>query len=160
MHVCQLIQIVVMSVLARLIRVMVISMQTLMQILACQFSSTLIFSFYKPGLITLVVSQAAKQDDSKPAFHYSDNKESLYRPPTSEELNSLKETESLFHSSLLHMQINELLAEVCLRKRRKKLEETLHSLNELLMSLPDGDQQDVSTPYIYLITMELLNILN
>ncbi|CAB3999175.1 Nucleolar 6 [Paramuricea clavata] len=90
------------------------------------------------------VTKAAKQDDSKPAFHYSDNKESLYRPPTSEELNSLKETESLFHSSLLHMQINELLAEVCLRKRKKKLEETLHSLNELLMSLPDGDQQDIS----------------
>ena len=68
----------------------------------------------------------------------------MYRPPTSEELNSLKETESLFQSSLLHMQINELLAEVCLRKRKKKLEETLHLLNELLMSLPDGEQRDVS----------------
>ena len=42
------------------------------------------------------------------------------------------------------MQINELLSEVCLRKRKKKLEETLHLLNELLMSLSDGDQQDVS----------------
>ena len=92
----------------------------------------------------LFVCQAAKQNEVQPTFHYSDNKGSLYRPPTSEELNSLKETENLFHSSLLHMQINELLSEVCLRKRKKKVEETLHLLNELLMSLPDGDQQDVS----------------
>ncbi|XP_028408170.1 nucleolar protein 6-like isoform X2 [Dendronephthya gigantea] len=42
------------------------------------------------------------------------------------------------------MQINELLAEVCLRKRKKKLEQTLHLLNELLTSLPDGEQQDIS----------------
>lgn len=47
------------------------------------------------------------------------------------------------------MQINELLSEVCLRKRKKKLEESLHLLNELLMSLPDGDQQDVSILYYF-----------
>lgn len=85
----------------------------------------------------------AKTEKEKPEFHYSDNKKSLYRPPTSEELNSLKETEDLFHSSLLHMQINELLAEVCLRKKKKKLDNVLCSLHELIMSLPDGDQQDV-----------------
>ncbi len=98
-----------------------------------------------------IVFQSAKQDDTKPSFHYSDNKESLYRPPTSEELNSLRETENLFHSSLLHMQINELLAEVCLRKKKKKLEETLHLLNELLMSLPDGDQHDVSNIFYIIV---------
>ena len=42
------------------------------------------------------------------------------------------------------MQINELLAEVCHRKRKKKPEQTLHRLNELFMLLPDGEQQDVS----------------
>lgn len=30
----------------------------------------------------------------------------LYKPPTSEELNQLKETENLFHSSLLRMQVH------------------------------------------------------
>ncbi|XP_046857111.1 nucleolar protein 6-like isoform X2 [Xenia sp. Carnegie-2017] len=89
-------------------------------------------------------AKVAKKEQEKPEFHYSDNKKSLYRPPTSEELNSLKETEDLFHSSLLHMQINELLAEVCLRKKKKKLDNVLCSLHELIMSLPDGDQQDLS----------------
>lgn len=90
-------------------------------------------------------------EDVPASFHYSDNKESLYRPPTSEEMNSLKETENLFQSSLLHMQINELLSEVCLKKKKRKLEETLHSLNELLISLPDGEEYDVciETEYIY-----------
>ena len=78
------------------------------------------------------------------SFHYSDNKESLYRPPTAEEMNSLKETENLFQSSLLHMQLSELLLEVSLRKKKKKLEETLHLLNKLLMNLPDGDEHEVS----------------
>ena len=32
-------------------------------------------------------------------------RDSLYRPPTSEEINSLKETENLFKSSLFRMQV-------------------------------------------------------
>lgn len=32
----------------------------------------------------------------------------LYRPPTAEELNQLKEAESLFHCSLLKMQVSPL----------------------------------------------------
>lgn len=32
----------------------------------------------------------------------------LYRPPTAEELNQLKEAESLFHCSLLKMQVGDL----------------------------------------------------
>lgn len=32
----------------------------------------------------------------------------LYRPPTAEELNQLKEAESLFHCSLLKMQVSSL----------------------------------------------------
>ncbi|GCC43194.1 hypothetical protein chiPu_0027140, partial [Chiloscyllium punctatum] len=33
------------------------------------------------------------------------NKRELYKPPTNEELNQLKETENLFHSTLLRMQV-------------------------------------------------------
>lgn len=67
-------------------------------------------------------------------------KDSLYRPPTSEEITSLKETENLFKSSLFRMQITELLAEVQPKKdRNKALDEVLHELNTLLLSLPDGE---------------------
>uniref|UniRef100_A0A4W5QFX3 Uncharacterized protein n=1 Tax=Hucho hucho TaxID=62062 RepID=A0A4W5QFX3_9TELE len=45
----------------------------------------------------------------------------LYKPPTAEELNQLKEAESLFHCSLLKMQMEELLKEVILSERRKYL---------------------------------------
>uniref|UniRef100_A0A665SXI0 Nucleolar protein 6 n=1 Tax=Echeneis naucrates TaxID=173247 RepID=A0A665SXI0_ECHNA len=44
----------------------------------------------------------------------------LYRPPTVEELNQLKEAESLFHCSLLKMQMEELLKEVALSDNRKR----------------------------------------
>ena len=33
------------------------------------------------------------------------NKKELYKPPTSEELNQLKETENLYHSSLFRLQV-------------------------------------------------------
>ena len=33
-------------------------------------------------------------------------KGSLYKPPTSSELNELKETENLFHSNLFRMQVS------------------------------------------------------
>ncbi|KAJ7384542.1 Nucleolar protein 6 [Desmophyllum pertusum] len=69
-------------------------------------------------------------------------KDSLYRPPTSEEINALKETENLFKSSLFRMQITELLSEVQPKKdRNKSLDEVLHELNTLLLSLPDGKKE-------------------
>jgi len=69
-------------------------------------------------------------------------KESLYRPPTSEEINALKETENLFKSSLFRMQITELLSEVQPKKdRNKALDDILHELNTLLLSLPDGKKE-------------------
>ena len=36
-------------------------------------------------------------------------KSSLYKPPTSSELNELKETENLFHSNLFRMQVSVLV---------------------------------------------------
>lgn len=43
----------------------------------------------------------------------------LYRPPTAEELNQLKEAESLFHCSLLKMQVR-YLTRMGTRKKKKK----------------------------------------
>ncbi|KAK3732920.1 hypothetical protein QZH41_012680 [Actinostola sp. cb2023] len=77
------------------------------------------------------------------AFQSSKNA-SLYKPPTSEEMNSLKETENLFKSSLFRMQITELLSEVKPKKKTNKaLDATLHDLNTFLKSLPRGKEHEL-----------------
>ncbi|KAG8456873.1 hypothetical protein GDO86_002603 [Hymenochirus boettgeri] len=71
-------------------------------------------------------------------------KSELYKPPTNEELNRLKETEQLFHSNLLRMQIEELLEEVKLKeKRRKNIDLFLHEVNSLLSDIPETQQRDL-----------------
>ncbi|XP_053405167.1 nucleolar protein 6-like [Mercenaria mercenaria] len=67
------------------------------------------------------------------------SKGDLYKPPTNEELNQLKETENLFHSTLFRMQITELLSEVSLKtKRRKEIENTVSTLKDTVMGLKKG----------------------
>ncbi|XP_032663829.1 nucleolar protein 6 [Odontomachus brunneus] len=46
---------------------------------------------------------------------------SLYKQPTVEELNQLRETENLFHSNLFRLQIEEILSEVKLKDKYKVL---------------------------------------
>lgn len=46
----------------------------------------------------------------------------LYRPPTAEELNQLKEAESLFHCSLLKMQVRPRTLLTCTREREESSE--------------------------------------
>uniref|UniRef100_A0A8C8IDA0 Nucleolar protein 6 n=1 Tax=Oncorhynchus tshawytscha TaxID=74940 RepID=A0A8C8IDA0_ONCTS len=58
----------------------------------------------------------------------------LYKPPTAEKLNQLKEEESLFHCSLLKMQMVELLKEVMLSERRKHLNRLF--LTSINVSMP------------------------
>ncbi|XP_041278004.1 nucleolar protein 6 isoform X2 [Onychostruthus taczanowskii] len=83
----------------------------------------------------------------------------LYKPPTSEELTQLKETEDLFHSSLLRLQIEELLKEVTLKeKKKKKIDAFLHEINSLLSTIPETPEteltdqawlsQDVKVPFL------------
>lgn len=45
------------------------------------------------------------------------SKRELYKPPTAEELNQLKETENLFNSNLFRLQIDELLSEVDVKEK-------------------------------------------
>ncbi|KAM4808387.1 nucleolar protein 6 [Rhinophrynus dorsalis] len=72
------------------------------------------------------------------------SKSELYKPPTNEELNRLKETEQLFHSNLLRMQIEELLQEVKLKeKRRKSIDAFLHEINTLLGKIPETPVKDL-----------------
>ncbi|XP_069780228.1 nucleolar protein 6 [Narcine bancroftii] len=73
------------------------------------------------------------------------SKKELYKPPTSEELNQLKETENLFHSTLLRMQIEELLKEVQLKeKKRKTIDAFLHEVNNLLEKIPKTEQVNIT----------------
>ncbi|XP_069043565.1 nucleolar protein 6 [Lepisosteus oculatus] len=61
----------------------------------------------------------------------------LYKPPTTEELNRLRETESLFHCSLLKMQMEELLKEVVLSERRRRLIDSfVKEVTALLETVP------------------------
>nr|XP_047904507.1 nucleolar protein 6 isoform X2 [Anser cygnoides] len=69
----------------------------------------------------------------------------LYEPPSSEELNRLKETEDLFHSSLLRLQIEELLKEVTLKEtKKKKIDAFLHEINGLLSAIPETSESDLT----------------
>ncbi|XP_034548589.1 nucleolar protein 6 [Notolabrus celidotus] len=69
----------------------------------------------------------------------------LYRPPTAEELNQLKETESLFHCSLLKMQMEELLKEVTLSERRKQqIDSFIQTVTVLLQAVPESAEVEVS----------------
>uniref|UniRef100_A0A672TEP1 Nucleolar protein 6 n=1 Tax=Strigops habroptila TaxID=2489341 RepID=A0A672TEP1_STRHB len=69
----------------------------------------------------------------------------LYKPPTNEELNRLKETEDLFHSSLLRLQIEELLKEVTLKEtKKKKIDAFLHEINSLLSAIPETPETELT----------------
>ncbi|XP_077378233.1 nucleolar protein 6 isoform X2 [Festucalex cinctus] len=69
----------------------------------------------------------------------------LYRPPTVEELNQLKEAESLFHCSLLKMQMEELLKEVALSERRKQQIDTfVETVTKLLRAVPHSLEVEVN----------------
>ncbi|XP_062984381.1 nucleolar protein 6 [Elgaria multicarinata webbii] len=72
-------------------------------------------------------------------------KAELYKPPTNEELSRLKETENLFHSNLLRLQIEELLKEVTLKEKRKqKIDSFLHEINALLSEVPGGPERNIT----------------
>ncbi|KAJ8414951.1 hypothetical protein AAFF_G00024740 [Aldrovandia affinis] len=69
----------------------------------------------------------------------------LYKPPTAEELNQLKESESLFHCSLLKMQMEELLKEVALSEKKKRLVDSfVLKVTELLHSVPQTAEVELS----------------
>ncbi|XP_053336445.1 nucleolar protein 6 [Clarias gariepinus] len=73
------------------------------------------------------------------------SKGDLYKAPTVEELNQLKEAESLFHCSLLKMQMEELLKEVALSERRKKqMDSFIQEITDLLESVPETPVVEMS----------------
>ncbi|KAG7264323.1 hypothetical protein CRUP_009945 [Coryphaenoides rupestris] len=68
----------------------------------------------------------------------------LYKPPTAEELSRLKEAESLFHCSLLKMQMEELLKEVALSERRKKqIDSFIQTVTTALQTVPSSPKVEL-----------------
>ncbi|XP_061584958.1 nucleolar protein 6 [Cololabis saira] len=69
----------------------------------------------------------------------------LYRPPSAEELNQLKEAETLFHCSLLKMQMEELLKEVALSERRKQqIDSFIQTVTKLIQTVPESPVVEVN----------------
>ncbi|KAF6126053.1 nucleolar protein 6 [Phyllostomus discolor] len=69
----------------------------------------------------------------------------LYKEPTSEELNRLRETESLFHSSLLRLQVEELLKEVRLsEKKKERIDAFLRDVNQRIMRVPSTPETELT----------------
>ncbi|XP_011646423.1 nucleolar protein 6 [Pogonomyrmex barbatus] len=66
---------------------------------------------------------------------------SLYKQPTVEELNQLRETENLFHSNLFRLQIEEVLSEVRLKDKYKALFEIwFGKLKTAIESIEETDE--------------------
>lgn len=73
------------------------------------------------------------------------SKKELYKAPTVEELNQLKEAENLFHCSLLKMQMEELLKEVALSEHRKKLVDSfVQQVTEFLDCVPESEVMELN----------------
>uniref|UniRef100_A0A8C2G3D6 Nucleolar protein 6 n=1 Tax=Cyprinus carpio TaxID=7962 RepID=A0A8C2G3D6_CYPCA len=73
------------------------------------------------------------------------SKKELYKAPTVEELNQLKEAENLFHCSILKMQMEELLKEVALSEHRKKLVDSfVQQITDFLQCVPESELDDIS----------------
>lgn len=72
-------------------------------------------------------------------------KNDLYKQPTVEELNQLRETENLFHSNLFRLQIEEVLNEVKLKTKYKALFEIwFKKLKAAIESIEETEEISVS----------------
>ncbi|KAF7989496.1 hypothetical protein HCN44_008170 [Aphidius gifuensis] len=75
---------------------------------------------------------------------FKKNKE-LFKPPTADELNQLRETENLFHSNLFRLQIEEILTEVKLKdKYVTKFNSWYPKLVKAIESIPETEDCDLS----------------
>ncbi|CAN8001209.1 unnamed protein product, partial [Ixodes hexagonus] len=82
-------------------------------------------------------TQASAQPHKKSKTRKSD----LYKPPTAEELNNLKEVETLFHSNLFGLQLSDLLKEVALKEKHvNQFDAWLGLFRKALQALPAWDK--------------------
>lgn len=66
----------------------------------------------------------------------------LYKPPTVEEINRLKETENFYHSNLFRLQVEEMLSEVKVKfKVLNYIEHWLGDFRKFLRTVKDADNE-------------------
>ncbi|KAM6182038.1 nucleolar protein 6 [Erethizon dorsatum] len=72
------------------------------------------------------------------------SRKELYKEPTNEELNCLRETEILFHSSLLRLQVEELLKEIRLSEKKKdRIDVFLREVNQCIKKVPSTPETEL-----------------
>ncbi|XP_057323676.1 nucleolar protein 6 [Microplitis mediator] len=82
--------------------------------------------------------------DEKPAKKMKKDND-LYKPPTVEELNQLRETETLFHSNLFRLQIEEVLTEVKPKDKYKKQFDTwFKKFKDAVMAIKETEDKELS----------------
>ncbi|XP_019866147.2 nucleolar protein 6 isoform X2 [Aethina tumida] len=70
------------------------------------------------------------------------NKKDLFKPPTVEELNELKQTENLFNNNLFRLQIKELITEIEIKNKRKKfINNWLEAFKDLINNIKEYEGQ-------------------
>lgn len=72
-------------------------------------------------------------------------KKDLRKPPTSQEMNALRETENLFHSNIFKLQVEEMLTEISLKcKRKKQIEDWIAEFEEVVNKIPESGSHSIS----------------
>ncbi|KAM4049230.1 nucleolar protein 6 [Anomaloglossus baeobatrachus] len=103
----------------------------------------------KPSTDPPAAKKKAKKGVKRPLKSKSPNpakkkKSDESKPLSTEELIQLKETEQLYHTNLLRMQIDELLKEVKLKdKRRKSIDDFVLKISDLIEKIPKTSQTDI-----------------
>lgn len=73
------------------------------------------------------------------------------KPPTAEEMVSLKETETLFQSHLFKLQIDEMLSELKPKKSVKRyIPSWLENFKQTLLNLPDQEESIPVSKYNFI----------
>jgi len=85
-----------------------------------------------------------KKSAPAPAASSKSKRSHIMKPPTSQEMNALRETENLFHSNLFKLQAEDILTEIRLKPKRKlEIDEWLKKFKDALTNIPNGDSTTV-----------------
>lgn len=85
----------------------------------------------------------------------------LYKPPTVEELNQLRETENLFHSNLFRLQIEEMLNEIKVKEKYKRLFDIwFKNFKKNIESIKETEEYKVILLLLYYLNLFNYNIKN
>ncbi|KAK0168959.1 hypothetical protein PV327_002715 [Microctonus hyperodae] len=84
-------------------------------------------------------------DTVKPKKKKIRKENDLYKQPTVEELNQLRETENLYHSNLFRLQIEEILNEVKLKEKYKKhFKQWFSTFKQKIESIEETEEKQLS----------------